>query len=138
MFLLVATSTAVMISCSKSSYNAGTTNNSDFSNQLTASNWGVHYFFYNSTDQTKQFSSYVFTFKKDSTLDVANSTESYHGGWYARSQSDNSVILTINIASLTQIQLLANSWKVTSNDGMLIVLKDYTGMTDKELHLFRK
>ncbi len=129
-------SVIVITGCSKS--NSSTSNSSDISNQLTASGWGIHYYYGNGTDNTKLFSSYSFTFKKDSTLLLSNTTESYNGGWFTQKKSDGTVQLTINIASLTQVQLLNNNWKVVSNDGTLITLKDYSASDDRELHLIRQ
>jgi hypothetical protein len=105
-------------------------------NQLTASSWGVHYLYYNS-DQTTAFASYAFTFRKDSSLTVASTSESFNGRWYTKKQNEGSVQLTINITSLTQIQLINNNWKIISNDGALIIMKDYDAASTREFHLFR-
>lgn len=120
--------------CSKK--DAAVTDATAISNQLTASSWGVHYLFYNS-DQTKAFTPYAFTFRKDSSLTVAGTNESFSGTWYTKKQNDGSVQLTINITSLTQIQLINNNWKIISNDGALIIMKDYDAASTREFHLFR-
>lgn len=128
--------TSFFTGCSKS--NNSTSNTTDISNQLTASNWGIHYYYANGTDNSKLFTSYTFTFKKDSTLILSNTTESYNGGWYTQKKSDGSVQFTINIASLTTVQLLNNNWKIVSNDGTLITMKDFSPTEDKVLHLIRQ
>jgi len=131
--LVVLTMTTWSFSCKK---NNATSDAGDISNQLTASTWSIHYLLYN-TDVTAQFTSYVFTFKKDSTVTVTNSIEAYSGIWFTQKQSDNSVSLQIQINSTSNIRYINNYWKIVGNDGALITMVDYTN-TSREFHLFRR
>lgn len=115
----------------------GSGNNSNIATQLTASKWKVHYFFY-ITDQTRQVADYVFTFKTDSSLTVSNATDTYGGGWSVKKDNAGTQFITINVRSLTQIQLLNSDWKVVANDGSIIQLKETTNGTNSDLHLIKQ
>lgn len=136
-FALLATTT-ILFSCSKNNDgNPNTASNGSetaLKAQLQASTWDVHYFNYN-TDQTKKYAGYTFAFKADSTLVVTDLSESYNGGWNTAKRADGSTQLTINILSLTPIQLLNNTWKVTANTGTMITLRDYNNTNNAELQL---
>jgi hypothetical protein len=131
---VLVTASVLFSNCTK---NNATNNVSDISNQLTASTWSIHYLLYNA-DQTAMFSGYIFTFKNDSSLTLANTTTSYNGKWYVQKQGDESVQLNINVTAPSQIQALNNNWKIVNNDGALIVMQDYILPATKEFHLFRR
>jgi hypothetical protein len=133
LILAIAALTILFSGCKKDN---ATTNAADIANQLTASTWSIHYLLYN-TDLTTQFSSYTFTFKKDSSVSVVNSTEAYTGVWFTQKQSDNSVSLNIQINSGSSIRFVNNNWKIVTNDGALITMLDYSSAA-REFHLFRR
>lgn len=134
LFIIAMMVAAVSLSnCKK---NNATTNANDIANQLMATTWSVHYLLYN-TDVTAQFSNYVFTFKKDSVIAVANSTESYTGTWFTQKQSDGSVSLNIGINTSGSVRYVSNNWKIVSNDGTLITMLDYISPA-REFHLIRR
>jgi hypothetical protein len=133
--------TAVVIffaltNCGSKDNGGNSNNNNNLVTQLTASKWKVHYFFY-INDQTKQLGDYVFTFKADSSLTVSNTTDTYGGAWYTKDNA-GSKFITINVRSLTQVQLLNSDWKVLSNDGTLLQLKETTNGTNADLHLIKQ
>lgn len=126
-----------LTNCSKKDDGGGGgNNNTNLVSQLTASKWKVHYFFY-ITDQTKQLGDYVFTFKADSSLSVSNTTDTYGGVWFTKDNA-GSKFISINVRSLTQVQLLNSDWKVLANDGNILQLKESTNGTNADLHLIKQ
>ncbi len=140
LILLIAFATCclgITTNCSSKDNGNGGNTTTTLATQLTASKWKVHYFFY-LTDQTKQLGDYVFTFKSDSTVSVTNNIDTYSGGWYTKKDNSGTQFITINVRTLTIAQLLNSDWKVLSNDGSLLQLKETTNGTNADLHLIKQ
>jgi hypothetical protein len=114
----------------------GAISNADLYNQLTTSKWKVHYFYYQS-DQTSQFSSYVFTFKTDSALSVTNGADTYNGFWYLKKDNNNAAVIKMEVRTLTIVQLLNSDWNVLKYSGTILELKEGSG-TNADLHLIKQ
>jgi hypothetical protein len=115
-----------------------TSDEAAITSQLLASTWGVHYFYINSIDKTALYTNCTFTFKKDSNLIVSSMSVNYNGKWFIQKQQDGSVKLGINGFSDALVQSFNNDWKISGNDGTLVILKDYLPASDKELHFIRQ
>ena len=63
---------------------------------------------------------------------------SYNGKWFIQKQQDGSIQPGISDFSDALLQLFNNNWKVSGNDGTLLILKDYLPGSDKELHFIRQ
>lgn len=111
---------------------------SDLPNQLKSGQWMVHYFFDNNTDLTRQYTTVQLTFNNNNTISVTNGNEAFNGGWEVTKDTNGTERLLINIASLTNIQLLNNNWKVLSvTGGTFVQLKDPDNNSTKELHIMK-
>ena len=115
-----------------------TSDETAITSQLLASTWGVHYFYINTVDKTALYTTCIFTFKKDSALIVSFMASSYNGKWFIQKQQDGSVKLGISGFSDALSQAFNNDWKISGNDGTLVILKHYLPSSDKELHFIRQ
>jgi hypothetical protein len=80
--------------------------------------WKVSYYF-DSGDETANFSSFTFTFNAGGQLVAANSLRSYTGTW-----SQTSTKLIIDFGADPLLSDLSNDWLIDSQSSSIIKLKD--------------
>lgn len=81
---------------------------------ITTGQWKVTYFLDDTTDKTASFSSYLFQFKTNNTVDAINSgTVETTGSWNANATAKT---ITSNFTSgSSTLQLLNGTWLITNS-----------------------
>ena len=110
--------TSLLNSCSKSD---------DISNSVTSGKWKVS-LFYDTGDETSNFSGYAFTFHDGGHLEATNGATTINGTW---SQGSNKLI--INFGTTPIFDDLNDDWLVEEQTSTSIKLKDDNPTQDDKL-----
>ncbi|TCK67930.1 hypothetical protein DFQ05_1713 [Winogradskyella wandonensis] len=95
-------------------------------NALTTGDWYVTYFF-DDTDETADFSDYVFNFASDNTATATDTNGSTNGIWSTTSGDETVLGLNLNFGTTIPLDELADDWDVLEVTNDIIRLKDISG-----------
>jgi hypothetical protein len=95
-------------------------------NALTNGDWYITYFF-DDTDETTNFTDYVFNFASDNTATATNTNDTTNGSWSTTSGDDTDLGLNLNFGTGIPLDELADDWDVLEVTNAIIRLKDVSG-----------
>ncbi|WP_207303280.1 hypothetical protein [Hyunsoonleella flava] len=95
-------------------------------NALTSGDWYVTYFF-DDTDETADFSDYVFNFASDNTATATDMNGTTNGSWSTTSGDETELGLNLNFGTGMPLDELADDWDVLEVTNDIIRLKDISG-----------
>ncbi|OIQ29327.1 MAG: hypothetical protein BM564_06410 [Bacteroidetes bacterium MedPE-SWsnd-G2] len=95
-------------------------------NALTNGDWYVTYFF-DDTDETADFSDYVFNFASDNTATATDMSGATNGSWSTSSGDETELGLNLNFGTSIPLDELADDWDVLEVTNDIIRLKDISG-----------
>ncbi|MEY8849628.1 hypothetical protein AB9K26_12485 [Psychroserpens sp. XS_ASV72] len=104
----------------------GNIDDSALVNALTNGDWYVTYFF-DDTDETADFSDYVFNFASDNTATATDSSGSTNGIWASTSGDTTPLGLILNFGTSIPLDELEDDWDVLEVTNDIIRLKDISG-----------
>jgi hypothetical protein len=104
----------------------GTIDDTALVNALTNGDWYVTYFF-DDTDETADFSDYVFNFASDNTATATDMSGTTNGAWSTTSGDDTELGLNLNFGTGIPLDELADDWDVLEVTNDIIRLKDISG-----------
>ncbi|GAB4162372.1 MAG: hypothetical protein Tsb0033_21240 [Winogradskyella sp.] len=105
---------------------SGNVDDSNLVNALTSGDWYVTYFF-DDTDETADFSDYVFNFATNNTATATNSSGSTNGAWSTVSGDTTPLGLILNFGTSIPLDELEDDWDVLEVTNDIIRLKDVSG-----------
>jgi hypothetical protein len=105
---------------------SGNVDDSNLVNALTSGDWYVTYFF-DDTDETADFSDYVFNFATNNTATATNSVGSTNGAWSTVSGDTTPLGLILNFGTSIPLDELEDDWDVLEVTNDIIRLKDVSG-----------
>ena len=95
-------------------------------NILTNGDWYVTYYF-DDTDETGDFSDYVFNFASNNTATATDMSGATNGSWSTSSGDDTELGLNLNFGTTIPLDELADDWDVLEVTNDIIRLKDISG-----------
>jgi hypothetical protein len=98
---------------------------SEIENILTDGTWRVSYFF-DDTDETTDYSGYIFTFADNGTATAVSGATTINGTWDVR-QDDGVVKLDVNFGATTPWDDLQDDWDIIEHTNNRIVMEDESG-----------
>ncbi|WP_299272060.1 hypothetical protein [uncultured Psychroserpens sp.] len=104
----------------------GSINDTALVNALINGDWYITYFF-DDTDETSDFSDYVFNFSSDNTATATDTSGSTNGSWSTTSGDDTELGLNLNFGTGIPLDELADDWDVLEVTNDIIRLKDVSG-----------
>ena len=115
-----------------SSNNSGNTTQDDVVNTAQSGNWVITYFFDTDSDETNNFTGYVFTFGSNGVLTATNGSTTVTGTWSvtdSNSNDDSPDDLHFNISFSTPADFvdLSDDWEILSYTSAKIDLRDISG-----------
>nr|WP_321234073.1 hypothetical protein [uncultured Psychroserpens sp.] len=105
---------------------SGTIDDSALVNALTNGDWYVTYFF-DDTDETTDFTDFVFNFASDNTATATDMSGATNGSWSTTSGDDTELGLNLNFGTGIPLDELADDWDVLEVTNDIIRLKDVSG-----------
>ena len=105
---------------------SGSVDDSALINALTNGDWYVTFFF-DDTDETADFSDYVFNFASDNTATATDSSGSTNGVWSTTSGDTTPLGLILNFGTSIPLDDLEDDWDVLEVTNDIIRLKDISG-----------
>jgi hypothetical protein len=129
----------MLVGCSDDDSNdTNTNNNSNLvaeANQVAQSgSWRISYFWDSNTDETSNFTGYVFNFNSDGTLVATRNNDTVNGTWSvtdssSSSSSSNDVDFNIffNVPQSSDFEDLNDDWDIVSVTNTMIELTDVSG-----------
>lgn len=100
-------------------------------NALISGDWYVTYFF-DDTDETADFTDYVFNFASDNTATASDMSGTTNGSWSTTSGDDTELGLNLNFGTGIPLDELADDWDVLEVTDDIIRLKDVSGGNGSE------
>ena len=104
----------------------GSINDTALVNALTSGDWYVTYFF-DDTDETADFTDYVFNFSSNNTATATDMSGATNGTWSTTSGDDTELGLNLNFGTGIPLDELADDWDVLEVTNDIIRLKDISG-----------
>ncbi|WGD34162.1 hypothetical protein [Olleya sp. YS] len=104
---------------------------------LTTGDWYVTYYF-DDTDETSNYSDYVFNFASDGTATATNTSGSSNGSWFTSSGDETELELNLNFGTTIPLDELADDWDVLQVTNDIISLKDISGDGSSEYLTFER
>ena len=95
-------------------------------NALTTGDWYVTYFF-DDTDDTADYTDYVFNFSSDNTATATDMSGTTNGSWSTTSGDNTLLGLNLNFGTSIPLDELADDWDVLEVTNEMIRLKDISG-----------
>jgi len=105
---------------------SGNINDTALVNALTSGDWYITYFF-DDSDETADFSDYVFNFATDNTATASNTSGTTDGSWSTTSGDETELGLNLNFGTSIPLEELADDWDVLEVTNDIIRLKDISG-----------
>jgi len=131
-FSFFAASLALLTACSKKE-NLATGN---LSTQLMESTWAIHYFNAGS-DNTGDFSGYIFNFSSNGTCSVKKGNSTFAGSWQVVSGENNVEKLQMNISSEPVLHALNEWWRLQAISYNLVEFTIDDTTKNKQFHFIR-
>lgn len=104
----------------------GGVNDTELVAALTNGDWYVTYFF-DDTDETADFTDYVFNYATDGTATATNSGGPTNGTWFTSAGDETELELNLNFGTNDPLDELAEDWDVLEVTNEIIRLKDRSG-----------
>ncbi|WP_397362442.1 hypothetical protein [Olleya sp. R77988] len=104
---------------------------------LTTGDWYVTYYF-DDTDETSNYSDYVFNFATDGTSTATNTSGTTNGSWFTSSGDETDLELNLNFGTTSPLDELADDWDVLQVTSDIISLKDISGDGSAEYLIFER
>ncbi len=102
-----------------------------FESDLTATSWKITQFIYDNSDNTSDYSNYVFKFNSDGTLSALDDVITYDGSW--STSSSDPVIFNLNMNYWSTE--LNQYWDVVTHSSTKIELK-HESLGDTDILVF--
>ena len=134
--LMLISITVFFVSCSEDdSNNTGSTQDlTAMANTAKTGNWRITYFFDTDTDETSNFTGYVFNFKDGGTVTASNGTRTVNGTWSitdsnssGSSSDDADFNIFFNVPQDDDFEDLNDDWDIVSINANKIELIDVSG-----------
>ena len=121
-----------IISCNNDDDNSTTTIQTAVESNLQNGNWRITKFIDSGTDETNQFTSYIFTFGSSGVLNANNGTNNYNGTWSitdsnSTDDSQDDLDFNINFNLSNDFEDLNDYWDFISQTNTKIELIDVSG-----------
>lgn len=104
----------------------GNTDDTALVNALTTGDWYVTFFF-DDTDETADFSDFVFNFASDNTATATDTNGTTNGSWSTTSGDETELGLNLNFGTGIPLDELTDDWDVLEVTNDIIRLKDISG-----------
>lgn len=130
-FVLISLMLVACSSSDDSNSNSGNTTQ-DVVNAAQSGNWIITYFFDTDSEETNNFTGYVFTFGSNGVLTATNGSTTVTGSWSvtdSNSNDDSPDDLHFNISFSTpaDFQDLTDDWEILNYTSSIIELRDVSG-----------
>lgn len=111
--------------CSTSGSN-GNVDDTALVNSLTTGDWYITYYF-DDTDETANYTDYVFTFSSDGSATANNMGNVTNGFWNTSAGDQTALELNLNFGTTAPLDDIAEDWDVLEVTNDIIRLKDVSG-----------
>ena len=108
----------------------------DLAAQLTGSSWSIHYY-YDGTDNTNDFSGYIFNFKSDGSCSIKKGNNTSNGVWQVVREGNTTQKLQLNISSNPTLEQLNEWWKLQDISYNLVEFITDDISKNKQFHFIR-
>lgn len=105
--------------------------------ELTTGDWYITYYF-DDTDETANYSDYVFNFASDGTATATNTSGATNGNWSTSSGDETDLELNLNFGTINPLDELAEDWDVLQVTTDIIALKDISDNGNVEYLTFER
>ena len=131
-FSLFASSLILLSGCAKKD----SITSDDLYTQLTGSSWAIHYY-YNGSDNTSDFSGYVFSFASNGSCSIKKGSNTIIGSWQVVTGENNKGKLQLSISSNPVLEQLNEWWKLEAISYTLVEFIVDDPAKSKQFHFIR-
>ena len=129
--LLISVISVACSSSDDSNNNSGNTTQ-DVVNTAQSGNWIITYFFDTDSEETNNFTGYVFTFGSNGVLTATNGSTTVTGSWSVTDSNSNDdspddLHFNISFATPADFQDLTDDWEILTYTSSKIELRDISG-----------
>ncbi|MGB6268722.1 MAG: hypothetical protein WBF67_06875 [Olleya sp.] len=123
--------------CTSSGGSGGSVDDTALVGALITGDWYVTYYF-DDTDETANYSDYVFNFASDGTATATSTNGTTNGNWFTSAGDETDLELNINFGTTIPLDELADDWDVLQVTTDIITLKDISDNGDVEYLTFER